>query len=141
MIMRGSAPLALLAALAARTGPLRAQDPPPLPAAVTFVTSGGHWQDGAHHGHFRLIVVRADAGSTSPRLLIDWIEEDGVRVFVRESRAAAVLGEPWTLEEPEFMPAGRRTTASVFGTDPAGRHGHWTISLGPPGQFAVSPVR
>ncbi len=86
-------------------------------------------------------MLRADAGSSAPRLLIDWIEEDGTNVFVRESRAAAVLGDPWTLEEPEFMPGGRRTSASVFGADATGRHAHWTITLGPPGQFSVSPLR
>ncbi|MFI5214416.1 MAG: hypothetical protein ACHQU8_07760, partial [Gemmatimonadales bacterium] len=88
------------AALSARPDLARAQDPPLVPAAVTFVTSGGHWQDGSHHGHYRLIVLRADAGSAAPRLVIEWIEEDGARRFVRESRGAAVLGDPWTLEEP-----------------------------------------
>jgi hypothetical protein len=86
-------------------------------------------------------VVRAETGSSAPRLLVDWIEEDGARVFVRDSRAAAVLSDPWTLEEPEFMPGGRRTSATVFGADPSGRHGRWTITLGPPGQFSVSPIR
>jgi hypothetical protein len=86
-------------------------------------------------------VLRADAGSSAPRLHIEWIEEDGARAFVRESRGAAVLGDPWTLEEPEFMPGGRRTTVSVFGADPSGRHAHWTVTLGPPGQFSVSPLR
>lgn len=86
-------------------------------------------------------MLHAAAGSAAPRLVIEWLEEDGARVFVRDTRGANVLGDPWTLEEPEFLPGGRRTTASVFGSDASGRHGHWTITLGPPGQFAVSPLR
>jgi hypothetical protein len=87
-------------------------------------------------------VVRAEPGASTPRLTIEWIEEDGARLFVRESRGVQVLGDPWTLEEPEFLGGtGPRTSATVFGADPAGRRGHWTITLGPPGQFSVSPLR
>ena len=123
-------------------GPAAAQDPPRLPASVTFVTSGGHWQDGPSHGHYRLVVLRADPVSATSRLQIEWIEEGARGDVVRESRAATVLADPWTLESPRFLAGGARTTASVAGSDLAsGRQAHWTIRLGPPGRFAISPLR
>jgi len=136
---RSGATLVLLALPLCR---VTAQQPPELPASVAFVSSGGHWEDGAHHGYYRLGVLHAAPGTTGPRLLIEWIEEDGSHLVVRESHGISVLGDPWVLTAPQITAGAHRTTATVSGSDPSsGRQAHWTISLGGPGRFGVSPVR
>ena len=111
--------------------------------SVRFVTSGGHWDDHGALGHYRLVVMRG-------RFEIDWIEESAGGERLRESRHAAVLGEPWVLDQPALA-ADRQTggradgaawRATVTGTDPAtGRHVRWLITLGPPGRYGISPAR
>ena len=104
--------------------------------------SGGHWESGPNHGRHRLVVIVGDTGRVTSRFLIEWIEEGPDRSLVRESRTASVLGAPWVLDQPRFEPAARPVTATVAGNDPVtGRRARWTITLGPPGRFSISPQR
>ena len=114
----------------------------PLAPTVAYVVSGGHWENGPSHGHYRLVVVVSDTGRVTSRFLIEWIEETPGRSIVRDSRTASVLGAPWVLDQPRFEPAARLVTASVAGSDPVtARRARWTITLGPPGRFSISPQR
>ncbi len=134
--------LLLAALLAAR--PLRAQDPPALDPAVTHVTTGGTWQDGSRHGHYRLIVVGSGWAPVTSRLLIQWMEEDPAlhRFLVRDSRTVTVIADSWSLGPPQFVAGTRSVKATVAGTDPhTGHAATWSLTLGPPGQFSVSPLR
>lgn len=89
-------------------------------------------------------MLKSEPGHAAPHFQVEWIEETAAGERVRESRtaSAAVLGEPWVLEQPAFAPNARRVTATISGADPAtGRRARWTLTLGPPGRFAISPVR
>lgn len=140
----------IVAALIA--GPLRAQTvpaqaaeaPPPLDMNVAHVTTGGIWRSHGSHGHYRLIIYDRTWERLSSRLVIQWIEEDPARhrAFVRDTKLVAIIPDAWSLGAPIFVHHPRGVRATIPGTDPQNGHtATWIVSLGPPGQFSISPVR
>ena len=128
----------LAALLAAR--PLCAQDTPAIDPSIAWVASGGTWQTAHAHGHYRLVILSPGSRATS-RLLIEWIDETGHRNTVLQSRPVTVIADTWSLSQPQFL-AGPRVRATVAGKDLHTAHtATWILSLGPPGQFSISPVR
>ena len=133
---------ALVLPLLLATRLLIAQNPTDLDPRITFVTTGGAWRIGASHGYIRLIVLDPGAASDGPRLVIQWIERDGARIAVRDSRAVTAIGAPWALGPPRFGRSSAWIRATVTGADSAGhRTATWLIAAGPPGQYSVSVQR
>jgi hypothetical protein len=135
----------MLLAMVLSAAPLVAQDPPPsLDPSVAFVTTGGAWTTASAHGHYRIVVLNAGWEHVSSRLMIQWVEESAEhrQLIVRDTRMASVIPESWSLGQPQFVPTRRGVKASISGTDThSGHAATWTITLGPPGVFSVSPDR
>lgn len=125
--------------------PLRAQTPAaqnrPPDSTVAFSVTGGTWEAARSRGHFRLLVLK-DHKQLPCLLLIEWIEVGTSGAVVRDTRLVSVITSPWRLERPEFVPDPRVVKATIKGRDEENGHeSTWILTLGPPGLFAISPVR
>lgn len=121
-----------------------AQDTLQIPPALTHVASGGAWQAGTSHGHYRLLVIGGDPDRSGPRLIIQWIEEGPhpFQTLIRESQPIQAIEAPWALGPPHFTGGPGGSRARIDGTNARTRcSASWTLTLGPPGQFAIQPVR
>jgi hypothetical protein len=121
---------------------LHAQDSLLLDPEVASVVSGGSWTGLTETGTYRITVVTGGWEHVGSFFYIQWLAEDSQqqRVVVRMTRLVKELLPGFvSLGKPELR-CGPTCRVTVSGTNSRSMEkGNWTIVLGPPGTYSVTP--
>jgi hypothetical protein len=130
--------IAIAAALlvsAARTEP----SPGPIDSSISFVETGGLWENSAQRGHYRLVVqTRCSPEHCHDRLFVQWVMElPSERVAA--TKYVAEVGDLTNLDQVHFVLGGVATRIEVH-HHVEGIDEKWTrcLVLAAPGKFTAS---